>query len=886
MRTIFIQFWVISFWMLLFSRSTSVFAQQGRGAFHFNHLTDQQGLPDNWCHRVLMDKKGYLWIGMQDGLARYDGRQFKHYRENLQQPGSLRGTSIIDLAEDDNGHIWVAATPGGASRFDPATETFTQFHLPFDTALVGLPQSNSAIAILPQADGQVWVGTYDNGLMLLDPDSGVYRQFKLNSPLKDHDDAFRRNTVMDIVQDPDHPDRLWIAGNDGLYRFSKSEETFEKFAVNCNGVIDNSMACLQLWMDKPGEIWVATWWAGVVRFDIATASFECFPIDPQKWAQRNYFANIVKGIYPKSPTELWVASQDQGLCILDIPTKTYRFVRHQADDPYSVLSNAVTGVYVDREQRVWVLNDQAGISIIDPSNQYFAGNPLPAIASCPQPSENEIIDFAFDTKRQLTYVSANACGSVYVLDKRGEVLQTLTFAEHKGTKLSMKLAVDPQGRCWIGGGGFTNKYALFVYDPDQQQAVPFQHPDLDKIPLHRYRISDLTFDSQGKLYLATTGGGLVCIDFQQDKIYQYAQNDLHRDYPNPQFTMTNLLIDRSGDVWMATYEGGIFRFNPKDRRFSHYGIGPNALQIGTVMSLLEDARGQIWAATNGKGVHIIDPAQDSTQTMRLIGMAQGLPSEVVGRMALDPMGNIWMATQKGLCRYDTSAKAIIHYGRREGLPVLNLTWLGLQTAPDGKLVLGQHQGFARFAPLQMQAGRQAPSVVLDEFKVFDQTLPLDQALSFIDKIDLTYQQNFFSISFAALNLSQPEKNRYAYRLLGFIDDWVYPPAGQTTAFFTNVHPGTYTFQVKAANNEGIWNENGKSLQIYIAAPWWQTWWFYVLTSLFIAGSALAYFRWRIYNIRRQEQERNRVQQKFAELELQALQAQMNPHFVYNALSAI
>ncbi|NJO03032.1 MAG: hypothetical protein HC880_16305, partial [Bacteroidia bacterium] len=402
-------------------------------------------------------------------------------------------------------------------------------------------------------------------------------------------------------------------------------------------------------------------------------------------------------------------------------------------------------------------------------------------------------------------------------------------------------------------------------------------------------------DSRRNLWIGTYGGGLSKLDRQTGIFTHY----LHQP-DNPQSISSNIvyaiLEDSRGNLWVGTRGGGLNRFDYQTERFHRYLYSeqnPQSLSNDKVMCIFEDSKKRLWVGTYGGALNEFNP---QTGTFRRISEKDGLPNDVAYGILEDSYGHLWISTNKGICQFDPNAPfnslSRKPSGEFQSLDSLfrNFTVFdGLQSnefnggayfkSQEGQIFFGGINGFTSFYPEKIKFNQKEPPVFLTDFQIFNQSVPIGSApegsfflqrhISEMDKIYLDYTQSVFSIEFAALNFTRSEKNQYAYRLKGFQNsEWNYI-TDRRLITYTNLNPGTYVFEVKAANNDGVWNTKGATLTIVIKPPFWMTWWFRILGALI--GLAIAYtlYRYRINQIQRRKQElEDEVQRQTAQINQQ------------------
>ncbi|MCA9729398.1 MAG: hypothetical protein KC729_17050, partial [Candidatus Eisenbacteria bacterium] len=320
-----------------------------------------------------------------------------------------------------------------------------------------------------------------------------------------------------------------------------------------------------------------------------------------------------------------------------------------------------------------------------------------------------------------------------------------------------------------------------------------------------------------------------------------ATNDEHG---LPSANVRALCEDRHGIVWIGTYVGGLSSYDPRTDTFRHYLFvegddrTPNSK---SVTDILEDSSGRLWVGTYSSGLDLLDR---ETGRFRYFTVRDGLAGNKVDGILEDADGDLWITTNQGLSRFDPDRETFHDYDVRDGLQG-DQFHVGSRTSTlDGELVFGGSNGYNRFLPENLTVNPLPPPIAITGFRLFDREVPLRGLRGEQGEIRLRPGADFFSFEFTALDFGNPEKNQYAYRLVGFDDDWIYSGARRYAAY-TNLDPGRYVFRVKASNSDGIWNESGIAVPLRILPPFYRTWWFYLLAAVALGSSVWGTHRIRV-----------------------------------------
>jgi len=837
----------------------------GQGVYEpqviFEHLTIDNGLPQNSVIAIAQDNHGFMWFGTQDGLCRYDGYNVKLFRHDRQNPASLRSNFTRSLLVDRSGTLWVGTVGGGLNKYNPVNQGFTVYIHEFNN-----PQSlsdNLVQALYEDRAGMIWVGTERGGISLFDPRTGKSRIFMQN-PLDDR--SLPANRINNITEDSFGT--VWIATQEGgLCYFNPTDSTFVRVqfdaadqsaargtlrqgAYNAAGTFARSRDISALYADSNGILWVGTIGAGVVRLDVRSGTWTRFLPHAAKSAAPGF--NEVFAIREDYAGRLWIALEGGGVCVYDPATGSTTTHTHNPMNPRSLSDNVVRGIFCDNVGTVWVGTVTGGVNKYAPNAHRFATyqheplNPR-SLAS------NVVRAFCEDNKGRI-WVGAVDGGLNRFVRSEG------TFEHHDyiplhdtalGNEDVWALAAAGDGTIWIG-----TQNGLFAYHPERKTQKVFRHNPQNPRSLSSNTIRALHIDRDGILWVGTAMGGMCRFDDASQSFisYRFPPTDSILTATDGNVSddhVRDILHGSDGTLWIGTANIGVLAVD-KERGIikaayqHHEGVplGQSGLSNNTVRYLHEDKRGNIWVGTLD-GLNSISP---QTGEVRVITGTDGLPNEVIYGVLEDNSGYMWLTTNKGLVRFHPDKRLFKSYTKQDGLQSNEFNGHAVLRGSDGWFYVGGIGGFNTFHPDSIRDNGRIPPVVITDCKVFGRSLVLDTAITERTALTMPHTSNNCTFEFVALNYIGAEKNRYRYILEGFDDEWVY--AGERReAIYTNLTPGEYTFRVQGSNNDGIWNIQGASLKLIITPPWWGTWYFRLGLAVAIVGLAYITYQARIYALR-------------------------------------
>ncbi|MFZ6028560.1 MAG: two-component regulator propeller domain-containing protein [Chloroflexota bacterium] len=816
----------------------------------FTHLLARDGLSQNDVRCVVQDRQGFMWFGtMQGGVNRYDGVEFKVYRHDPEDSRSLSANFVSALLVDRQGILWVGTKGGGLDRYDRNTDSFVHY-----SKNSGDPDSlpdNHVEVIYEDRAGGMWVGT-NGGLARFDPDRGTFHTYK-------HDPAdpnsISDDSVTNILEDRE-TGLLWLSTQaNGVSVLNRATGRFTHYRHNpADPTSLSSDQVTQTFQDRAGHLWMATR-GGLNRFDRATRSFVRYIHDPNNPSSLGDL--YVAAVYEDRLGRFWVATI-KGLDLLDRDTGMFTHYRPDPNDPSSLSYEFTWRIYEDNTGGIWVTTLGGGVNRLSAepdkfvSYQYDSTNPFSLADSNVE---------ALYTDPKGTLWVGTSLGGIHSFDGRSmrRHPEDPSKPDEKSLYYPIAMTMDANGALWIA------TYSTGLWRFDGERFTNYRHDPNDPTSLAANDVNSLLPDENGGIWVGIhyNTGGLDYFDGRRFTHYPgqpgaAAPGILPVTCPYLQFR------DRDGMIWMSSDDHGIVRFDPKTKTSVNYLVNPDnpADPANALLYSIYPASDEVYWVGGVSGLYRFEPALG--KFTHHYTSKDGLPSDVVMAVNGDDRGFLWLGTLAGISRFDPKSGQFRNYDQSDGMAGGQFNRLTTAKGQDGRLFFGSEEGLVVFHPNQMQDNPHAPPVVLTGFTLFDKPVaigtadsPLKQAINVAEQITLRHEQSVFSLRFAALNYTAPQKNRYAYKLEGFDSDWRYTDAANRLASYTSLNPGDYTFRVKASNNDGVWNEEGASLKITITPPWWGTWWFRSLLGLFIAGLVAAGYSYRVRSLHQRTQELER-----------------------------
>jgi len=800
-------------------------------ALLFHTFTTADGLSQNSVATMLQDRRGFLWLGTQDGLNRFDGAGFQVFRNDPQHPGGLSSNYILSLAQDHQGNIWVGTGGGGLCQYNPVSGKFRVFRTKPNEP--GRIADNFVRVVFCDREGRIWVGT-EEGLHRFEKNGKITGRIQHRAS----DQAeVRRNSIRVITQAADGT--LWVGTGEGLV--SQLDPRTNQLVPHSRW--QSASAITSLFPDAEGGLWVGTEADGVVHLGSRNEAPQVFRADPTRLGSLP--SNNVRTLLLDKRGTLWVGTA-MGLSRYRAQDKAFDTFHHVQYDARSLPGDVVQSLFEDRAGLLWV-GTENGLSSFDSQPAVFASYPISSRGGGP-------LWAVFEDEAGRAWVGTESEGLVCYDPRTGERRAFRHDPKDPGSlseDFVRALWLDRRGRLWVG----TQSQGLNCLEPGSTRFRHFRHDPDDATSISDDFIRALYEDAQGRLWIGTEHG-LNRYDTATGKFTRY-----QHDPQNPTSLSNNFVRvirqDRNGQLWVGT-GGGLCQFDPQAGTFRAYLANnrqANTLSSNFVRSILEDQRGTLWVGTEGGGLCRLDDRK--TGKFTTFREPQGLPNDVVYALLEDPKGNLWLATNKGVASFEPHTKQFHNFDTRDGLVQDEFNAGAYYCGQSGRFYFGGVSGLVVFRPGEVRFNNTPPPVVLTNFRKFNEAVDLDTVITERRVIRLSPRDYFFSLEFAALNYRRPDKNRYMYQLENFDPSWV--SAGtRREATYTNLGPGTYTFRVRATNNDGVWNQAGTALTIVVEPPWYQTWWFRVLGSWGVFGVLFFAYRVRVRQLLAMERVRHGI----------------------------
>jgi PAS domain S-box-containing protein len=801
---------------------------------------------------LLQDSKGFIWIGTEAGVNVFDGYTYKVYKHDAKDSSSLSGDYVKNIVEDKNNNLLILSN-SGVDIFNPEFGKFYRL-----SAQQGVNEllANSIRFIFQLKDKTIFFLS-SKGLYLFNEDSktaeklnGINFQnlqdfgeylpntedyngvfwFAFGKLLYGYDRKNKKSISLNFDEFPEFEgekinaiynydnQRLGIFSDETIYLLNPETKVLENSYVNnLPEGIPGFRTLMTMYQDSSNIVWFGTEESKIVTFNPKSSSFNTYLILDENGNSHGQLRNLIKdrqGLW-------WLGTRQNGL-YYSYPNNQNSFTQFtpQSDNPNSLSGNTVSAIIKDNNGLLWIGTDGGGLNLYDPSTGKFK--------------------HYFHDPKNKNSLSTNAVLIIFQ---------------------------DSKGKIFIGGynGG------ICIYN-EQQDNFKCYLPDINKpgsISFHDVR--GIVEGNDGLYYLSINGGnGLEIFDPNTETFRSTVYDPSTPGKSIISKQTTTVYKDLDGNIWVGTYEG-LSKYDPIAETFTNYipvAGDTTTLSHRWVYSILRDSDGILWIGT-AYGLDRLNEADNSFTTFT---EREGLPDNIVNCIIEDNEHNLWISTNKGISRLNKEKMEFRNFDASDGLKVEQFIRESYFKDYEGKIYFGGTGGLVILDPKNFTKNSYEPPVYLTNFQLFYQDVkigikgsPLEQTIAYTNKIVLTHRQNIITFSYVALNYMSPQKNSYACMMEGFDEDWIFV-GSRREASYTNLSPGRYTFRVKAANNDGVWNDTGTIITVIVTPPWWKTWWF----RLILFSSII----WLVYSFIKMKVQANNRDKKLLQSKIEAGQAEV------------
>ncbi|OQP56067.1 histidine kinase [Niastella yeongjuensis] len=766
------------------------------GQYYFKHYQVDDGLAHNAVTSIIQDNKGLIWIGTRDGINRFDGYTFKTCEYKKNKFGRIGNNVINAIAEDKNGMIW-AGTGKGLFKYDPGKELFFE--------LEAAPKEYTSNLIIDK----------NNDLWCL----VNFTLCKYTAAENKFEDL--KTTASYIALDADM--NLWMGDNDGnISIYDPKKTTATRIRIVDKNLPDNARSVSKIYPINRNELLIGCFKQGLKRYNTQTGTVTTVPLRTDN--SDIYIRDIAidnDGLY-------WIATES-GIYIYDPVLQVSRNLVKQPGSPYAINDNAVYTLCRDNRGGMWAGTYFGGVNYCSKDNARFEKfYPIPGINSI---SGEAVREISADNDNNLWIGTEDA--GINKLD-----LKTGAFTKYRATEKKDSIP-------------YPNIHGLLAWDNQLFIGPFFQGMEVMDIRTgaitDRFKFvgskNDLLSDFVISIYRTRDNSLLVGTAYHGSGLFEY--NIQHKTFTRiPQIPYNSYVFDifedSKGNIWTGSVNQGAFYYNPKTGQHGNFRFGDTVNAQYTnefaVYNIFEDSHHALWFATTGSG--LIKLSADWKSTTRY-NTENGLPTNVLYGILEDGTGHLWISSLKGLIRFNIANGEVKVYTQANGLITDQFNYNSAYKHTNGKMYFGSVKGMIAFDPASFDQKEPSPPTYITGFQLNNtevipnaENSPLNKSILYTDTLVLAYDQNNFSIEFAALNYSAPEVTRYKYLMKGLDKSWTYLSTNRK-AYFTDLSHGNYEFIVQAESNVGSWMGKERKLFIKILPPFWKSTTAYILYTLLL-----------------------------------------------------
>jgi ligand-binding sensor domain-containing protein/serine phosphatase RsbU (regulator of sigma subunit) len=807
-------------------------AQNNQKALMFEALSLENGLSQSTVNTILQDNFGFIWAGTQDGLNRYDGYEFKIFRHSRRDTNSIKDNHVRSLFLDSEGLIWVGSDRSGISVFDYRKQNFKRYS-PSNKGL----SSGEINTFAEDKSGRIWIGT-NRGINIFNKQTNSFSQ-------PDADKNLAAGVIN--VLSADKAGDIWVGTSTGLSVFRSKTNSSENFDLG--GEHDISA----IYSDNLNLIWVGTRKGKIFQYDRKNRKFVLH--------QNLTFSYAVESFFEDERGNLWIVTAEEIARFRFSSKDTRHFIPEQQNN---LLTGQIKCGMIDKFGVMWFGTESGGLLKYDDHKQRFT---TLKISKGGNYSGADVVWSVFKDRRGNYYAGTE--DGIYVLEPSKDHFSKIPLPE---------------------GYEDVNTFTGFFEISENEVAVSLSSRGMWKIDLanrHLERAYDTLSMRQSvyallkdkKNYQWFAANNCIARVATDAKTGKRSFKYYHRKGKRFSYqSVVSIHEDKNGFFWFATPDSGLVRAkrNAEDdladfTYFSSVEEDGSTLSHNYIFHTSLDPDGKtLWVAT-ANGLNKFDTETGIAERLGEVYEQANLP---IYGILQDESGVLWMSANVGIIKFDPKKKQFTNFTSRDGLQSNEFNQYAFFKAHDGEMLFGGVKGMNVFNPGEFTPNNILPRVVITDFKIFNQRVspgensPLSTDICMTDRIELSHKQYIFSFEFVGLSFRLSDKNQYAYKMEGFESEWNMA-GGRRYANYSNLPPGEYVFKVKAANNDGIWNEQGTNITIIIHPPFWKTWWFIVLSVIFVSLSAYGIYKKRVAMIQMQKKVLERiVTERTHELQMQ------------------
>jgi signal transduction histidine kinase/ligand-binding sensor domain-containing protein/DNA-binding response OmpR family regulator len=791
--------------LIIISVFGNIFSQN---KYRLKNISTTDGLSQSSVIAIHQDKFGQMWFGTRDGLNKYDGSKFTIFRNDVTNKNSISNNDILSIEEDNTGKIWVG-TYNGLNCYDPVKNTFTRYlHTKTNHSISG-----NAIWSIREIGNEMWFGT-SKGLTIYNKKS---KQFISVFHSDTDNTTVPSNNIITILKSK--KGEIWIGTTKGLCQLTSRKNgklTFKNYPLNAIDQL-NVQAITE---DNLGNLWVGTKNKGLLKFDKTSNAFVSFLSD-EKFREIN---TDIRSLAIDNHGSLWIGAYD-GIYILGKDKSIQKI--NNSNNSNGI--DKVKSVYMDQKGSVWIGCYYKGVNIWDISNVNFSNYNQ---NSKKIPMSFDVVSSIISDKNHNIYFGTEG-GGITIYNKNSEAVSYINSKSGQNIKNDIKSMCLSGDVLWIG----TYSKGLSAYNVASKRMEDNRIASDLNILLKESGVYSLKTEGNDILWIGTFGKGLIRYN-TISKTFEVIGNDI--DKPN---YLTNnivraILLDPKKGLWVGTQNGLNFipsnNFLPNKYQIKHYFFDSASLSGDDILTLFQDSQKKIWVGTKAKGLHYFDGKKFNKINLKVGNTV----ITSIHSILEDDDKNLWISTNQGIIKYSTTLKTVVIYDQKDGLASNEFNDNAALKLDSNQFYFGSPSGATYFDAKKISLNPYAPQVLITNLKIKNQTIHANDSIGILEKsigytktITLDYDKANFSIDFAIPNYIRSKNNQYSYRLVGLENNWT--TTKSTEAIFAIQNPGTYTFEVRGSNNDGVWNKVPTTLTVIVNPAPWRSIWAFLLYGIVI-----------------------------------------------------
>lgn len=806
-------------------------------SLRFKHLSYNEGLTNSNVYSFAQDSKGFMWIGTEGGLFRYDGQRFKVYKSYTDNTASINSNVAFALLHDSHNNLWVG-TYKGINLYNPEKDNFIDFKLSeiftsdFATTVNGIIEIPDRGILLASSIGAVLIN---------------HTTYTINHEFNNRiNGAIGAQTIV-CYQYSEEEDILWIGTERGLFLYNIKEDQAKHYSLTDISGIPESNIIVKIYEDAHKDVWVSTRGGGLFRLKKDSDSFKSYLHNPNN--SQSISSNECYDFWEYDKNKLLVSTNGGGISVFDRTKNHFTQLDELYNDQFNLLNNNTRTIFQDKQGNLWISSFQSGINILINTPYQFNPNGFKA-GEDKQFESTTAISFHAENENIL-WVGTDG-GGLKRVDRNANKVESFQPSDETAynfpDKVVMNICKDSEGKLWMG----TYLEGLIEFDPKTYKYTQYKHSPHDSNSISNNFISQIYEDGNGNLWIATNGGGLNLFDKQKREFKNYQRNR-----NNTANTLINNYIniieeDFKGDLWIGTY-WGISCFNPNTHTFTNFTVqnnNSNNLKSNIIYSILSDSKNRLWIGTRTGLVQY----DFKTNTFNHLSGIEGISSNQINGILEDEDQNLWISTDDGIVKFNPETQSTLKFSEEDGLQGNEFYHNACYKGDNGEMFFGGYKGYNSFFPDSIKLRFYEPDVALTNLSVLDREVGigeeinkhiiLNKSIILTDKLELQFADKSITLGFSAIDFIEGNKNIYAYKLENFDKTWNFTNSEYPFATYTNLSPGKYTLKVKAGKKEFIDQiTKERTITIIVKPPFWRTIWAYLLYIVLI--TSIVYYFWRL-----------------------------------------